>query len=123
MPAVGARIAPMVRAGLLHADARRNAVFVCRDAAGTLTGAELLGTRPDSGGRTFKGLAPGSRKARGTTGRAAPRTGATPSTVPGLPSTLPTSLRSPPFFLQSRIYLKNPSPRLRNNLKIRPRIT
>ena len=53
------------RAGLLYADARRNAVFVCRDPAGAVTGAELVGTRPDPGGRTFKGLAPGSRKARG----------------------------------------------------------
>lgn len=53
------------RAGLLYADARRNAVFVCRDPAGAVTGAELVGTRPDPAGRTFKGLAPGSRKARG----------------------------------------------------------
>ena len=64
------------RDGLLYADARRNAVFVCRDPAGAVTGAELGGTRPAPGGRTFKGLAPGSRKARGgfwlPPGRAAP---------------------------------------------------
>lgn len=53
------------RAGLLYADARGNAVFVCRDPAGAVTGAELVGTRPDPAGRSFKGLAPGSRKARG----------------------------------------------------------
>ena len=41
--------------GLLYADSRRHAVFVCRDSQGTVTGAELVGTHP----------APGSRKARG----------------------------------------------------------
>ena len=51
--------------GLLYADARRNAVFLCRDPRGQPVGAELLGTRPAPDGRTFKGMAPGSRKARG----------------------------------------------------------
>ena len=51
--------------GLLYADARRNAVFLCRDPRGQPTGAELVGTRPAPHGRTFKGMAPGSRKARG----------------------------------------------------------
>ena len=53
------------RQGLLYADARQNAVFLCRDALGQPVGAELVGTRPAPDGRTFKGLAPGSRKARG----------------------------------------------------------
>ena len=53
------------RQGLLYADARQNAVFLCRDARGQPVGAELVGTRPAPDGRTFKGLAPGSRKARG----------------------------------------------------------
>lgn len=49
--------------GDLYADARRNAVFVCRDPeTGHITGAELKGTveRPD--GTRFTGMAPGSRK-------------------------------------------------------------
>ena len=53
------------RDGSLYADRRRNAVFLCRDAAGTPTGAEIAGTRPRAGGPPFKGMAPGSRKARG----------------------------------------------------------
>ena len=51
--------------GILYADSRRNAVFVCRDCHQHPTGAELVGTRPAPHGRTFKGMAPGSRKARG----------------------------------------------------------
>ncbi len=47
---------------VLRADARDNAVFLCSDAAGTRTGAEIVGTRPD---RPWRGMAPGSRKARG----------------------------------------------------------
>ncbi len=53
------------RRGLLWADRRRNAVFLCPDRLGRPTGAELAGTRPDSRGRTFKSLAKGSRKQRG----------------------------------------------------------
>ena len=53
------------RDGLLYADARRNAVFLCRDPLHNPVGAELVGTRPAPDGRTFKGMAPGSRKARG----------------------------------------------------------
>ena len=52
-------------AGLVYADARRNAVFVARDAAGRTTGAEIVGTRRVEGRRGFKAMAPGSRKARG----------------------------------------------------------
>ena len=51
--------------GILYADSRRNAVFVCRDSLHNPVGAELVGTRPAPDGRTFKGMAPGSRKARG----------------------------------------------------------
>ncbi len=51
--------------GLLYADDRLNAVFICRNASGTPTGAEILGTAPQAGGKRFKGMAPGSRKARG----------------------------------------------------------
>lgn len=51
--------------GELYADARRNAVFVCRGPDGEPVGAELKGTvtRPD--GTRFTGLAPGSRKDAG----------------------------------------------------------
>ncbi len=51
--------------GLLWADPRRNAVFLCRDSRRQPTGAEIAGTRPDSRGRTFKAMALGSRKAEG----------------------------------------------------------
>ena len=51
--------------GLLYADDRLNAVFICRNASGTPTGAEILGTAPQHGGKRFRGMAPGSRKARG----------------------------------------------------------
>ena len=53
------------RRGLLYADDRLNAVFICRNASGTPTGAEILGTTPQAGTRRFRGMAPGSRKARG----------------------------------------------------------
>ena len=53
------------RRGLIHADHRLNAVFICRDANGQPTGAEILGTVPQAGRGRFKGMAPGSRKTRG----------------------------------------------------------
>ncbi len=53
------------QAGILWADARQNAVFLCRDLRRRHTGAELNGSRPSPSGATFKGLAPGSRKQRG----------------------------------------------------------
>ena len=53
------------RRGLLYADDRINAVFICRNASGTLTGAEILGTAPQDNGEPYRGMAPGSRKARG----------------------------------------------------------
>lgn len=51
--------------GELYADARRNAVFVCRGPDGEPVGAEIKGTslRPD--GTRYAGLAPGSRKDAG----------------------------------------------------------
>ena len=51
--------------GIIRADHRHNAVFICRTATGQVTGAELLGTRDRPNGSSFKGMAPGSRKARG----------------------------------------------------------
>ena len=51
--------------GLIYADDRLNAVFVCRNASGQPTGAEILGTAPQPGTTRFRGMAPGSRKARG----------------------------------------------------------
>jgi hypothetical protein len=48
--------------GDLYADDRRNAVFVCRDESGNVTGAELKGT---IGEHRFTGLAAGSKKDRG----------------------------------------------------------
>ena len=53
------------RRGLIYADRRMNAVFVARNAAGIVTGAEISGIQPRPGGSGFKGMAPGSRKARG----------------------------------------------------------
>ena len=51
--------------GDCYADARRNAVFVCRDEDGRAVGAELKGTVPRRDGSRFTGMAPGSRKDRG----------------------------------------------------------
>ena len=51
--------------GKIYADGRRNAVFPCTDATGTLTGAECVGTRRRADGRRFRGMARGSRKAAG----------------------------------------------------------
>ena len=51
--------------GLLYADDRLNAVFVCRNVSGHSTGAEILGTAPQAGTKRFRSMAPGSRKARG----------------------------------------------------------
>ena len=51
--------------GDCYADARRNAVFVCRDEDGRPVGAELKGTVPRRDGSRFTGMAPGSRKDRG----------------------------------------------------------
>ena len=51
--------------GLLYADDRRNAVFICRNAEGRPTGAEILGTQERPDGKRFRGMATGSRKARG----------------------------------------------------------
>jgi hypothetical protein len=49
--------------GDLYADAKRNAVFVCRDPeTGRITGAELKGTVTRHDGTRFTGMAPGSRK-------------------------------------------------------------
>jgi hypothetical protein len=56
-----ALLAPLVRAGLLYADAHANAVFLLGDTAATAVGAELRGTTA----RSWRGLAPGSRKDRG----------------------------------------------------------
>ena len=50
------------RIGILEADSRANAVFVCRGRDGRRTGAELVGT---GGGRSFRGMARGSRKSAG----------------------------------------------------------
>ncbi len=51
--------------GLVHADTRGNAVFLCRDIRGRVTGAELAGTRRMADGRRFRGLATGTRRSAG----------------------------------------------------------
>jgi hypothetical protein len=52
--------------GDLYADAKRNAVFVCRDQeTNKITGAEIKGTRRRPDGTRFAGMTPGSRKDRG----------------------------------------------------------
>ncbi len=50
---------------ILYADQRSNAVFLCRNSSGTVTGAEIVGSAPLPRGGTFKGMAPGSRKSKG----------------------------------------------------------
>lgn len=61
----GFRVDGFKSSGMLYADARFNAVFVCRDVRGAVTGAELVGSRRRSDGSRFRGMAPGSRKASG----------------------------------------------------------
>lgn len=51
--------------GDLYADANRNAVFICRNEAGTITGAELKGITARKDGTRFTGMAPGSQKRAG----------------------------------------------------------
>lgn len=52
--------------GDLYADAKQNAVFICKDPdTGRITGAELKGTHQRSDGSRFTGLAVGSRKDAG----------------------------------------------------------
>ena len=51
--------------GDCYADARRNAVFICRDAEGRAVGAELKGTIQRSDGSRFSGMTPGSAKDAG----------------------------------------------------------
>ena len=53
------RIDGFKSAGMLYADARFNAVFVCRDVGGAATGAELVGSRLRADGGRFRGMAPG----------------------------------------------------------------
>jgi len=53
---------PLIDAGSLYADARANAVFLLRDLHGQPVGAELRGT----GSLPWRGMAPGSRKDRGS---------------------------------------------------------
>ncbi len=54
-------LAPLVRAGLLYADARANAVFLLGASPAAAVGAELRGTTS----APWRGLAPGSRKDAG----------------------------------------------------------
>ncbi len=67
----GSLLGPLVRSGLLYADARGNAVFLLGEAPLTAVGAELRGTglRQGFGGQatpqSWRGMAPGSRKDRG----------------------------------------------------------
>lgn len=49
---------PLIEAGSLYADAHANAVFLLRDPHAQPVGAELRGTSP----RSWRGMAPGSRK-------------------------------------------------------------
>jgi len=57
----GSLLTPLVRSGMLYADARGNAVFLLGETPLTAVGAELRGTTPQS----WRGMAPGSRKDRG----------------------------------------------------------
>ena len=53
------------RRGILYADRRQNAVFLCTNARRQTTGAEILGTHDANRQNPFKAMARGSRKARG----------------------------------------------------------
>lgn len=59
-------VSALHRRGLLHADARRNAVFLATDRNRNPTGAECHGTAGPPGRRRFRGMATGSRKDRGS---------------------------------------------------------
>ena len=65
------RLTRLLHAGQLYPDPRQNAVFPCRpfhppDAPPPPpTGAEIVGTRPNPQGRTFKSMAPGSNQQLG----------------------------------------------------------
>lgn len=59
-------VAALNRRGLLHADARRNAVFLTTDKNRKPTGAECFGTVTPPGGKPFRGMAPGSQKNSGS---------------------------------------------------------
>ena len=59
-------VAALNRRGLLHADARRNAVFIATDRNRKPTGAECFGTVMPPAGKPFRGMAPGSRKDSGS---------------------------------------------------------
>lgn len=54
-------IEPLIAQGVIYPDSRRNAVFLCHDHEGNITGAELRGTSTTP----FKGMAPGSRRGVG----------------------------------------------------------
>lgn len=59
-------VAQLHQMGEVYADARRNAVFLCKDPeTEAITGAELKGTVPRPDGSRFSGMAPGSRKDSG----------------------------------------------------------
>ena len=54
-------IEPLIDQGVIYPDSRRNAVFLCHDPEGSITGAELRGTSSTP----FKGMVPGSRRGIG----------------------------------------------------------
>ena len=59
------RVDALHAGGWVYADMRSNAVFLCRNAQGAVTGAELVGIRRCADGSRFRALARGSRKAAG----------------------------------------------------------
>ena len=75
--------------GLLYADSRRRAVFVCRDSHGTVTGIELVGTQPAPGSRPDAHRPPPSCSSKAPSPRStatAPPCGASARVVLRIPS-------------------------------------
>ena len=58
----GRALAPLRQCGLLHADARNNAVFLATRQHRKPTGAECYGTVSLPNRQRFRGMAPGSRR-------------------------------------------------------------
>ena len=78
--------------GVLYADDRLNAVFVCRNASANPTGAEIIGTAAPAGTKRFRGMLAASGSPATDTG---PR-GSSSRRAPSMPSPLEACASSEP---------------------------